>query len=276
MICYFQKQFAEDRNDARSSGGVRPAIPLEVGQPFFKVLKAGGHFEHFGDVTINGSVPSDTQVTVTEGNVIITGNVHSGAKIILLHKCNAVITMRQRSDQERTDCISKKFTLKITGNVYRGTIKTVASNVLIDGYINKQSNVETVSGDIQCLEAIDSSIKTVSGNVSIKRKLQNTRVNTKSGNLLALEINSSDVETTSGKVSADKVIQHSNIKTISGNLHALEITSSDVKTISGKVSADKKIQHSNIKTVSGNIEYGMLIDTKVRTTSGRKIAKNGK
>ena len=222
MGCCLRKRLVEVMPDGATSQEDISTITCSEGQHISKELKAGEHFHHFGDVTIRGDVPLFAQLTVTDGNVIITGDVHLESKISLEHKPRSRLNIKD------------PYTLMIKGCVCGGKINTTASNVVICGCMNNQTKVETVSGNIQCLEVMDSFMKTVSGDISINQKLQNTKVNTVSGNIDASEISQSDVKTMSGDIVSDGNITSSIISTISGDIEYASSVESFVSTIIGQ------------------------------------------
>lgn len=132
-------------------------------------------------------------------------------------------------------------------------IKNTSGDItFLDSYLSNM-DIQSVSGDIIILEALNLKIKSVSGEVTI----------TKGDNI--------EVNTTSGDISVDKALV-SKISSVSGDIRIGKTGNVELNTISGDIDIDDLVVEgtSNIETKSGEVKIDRINETYVetKTTSG--------
>lgn len=182
------------------------------------------HFEHTGEVRINGDIGKNACVIIKDGSLIVGGNIGTHAKINLSQENNSVITISSGPFFKNQVSIVGISTGKITvhGNLENGvTISAKAADINIHGSIGSKCKLTTQSGDIIARNiGSNSTFNTMSGNVDADNIAPNCSLKTKSGNIKVgnvaanclLETKSGDVNVTS----ADKSVV---LETISGNIY---------------------------------------------------------
>lgn len=132
-------------------------------------------------------------------------------------------------------------------------IKNTSGDItFVDSYLSDM-NIQSVSGDIKIIEALDLKVKSVSGDVSITK-----------GNKI-------EVNTTSGDIEVDKSLV-SKLSSVSGEIKIGETGNVELSTISGDIDINDLVVEgtSNIETKSGDVKIGKINETYVetKTTSG--------
>lgn len=132
-------------------------------------------------------------------------------------------------------------------------IKNTSGDIIfLDSYLSDM-NIQSVSGDIKVMEALDLKVKSVSGEVAISKG------------------NNIEINTTSGDIAVDKALV-SKISSVSGDIRIGETGNVELSTVSGDIDInDLEVDgSSNIETKSGDVKIGKINETYVetRTTSG--------
>jgi len=200
----------------------------------------GENFVHCGKLIVQGNVPAGTEVTITEGDITITGNVLSEARIIL----------------RRLPSSKEKYTLAVNGKVDGGFIQTISDNIEIQGEVNNKGNITTQSGEIKCASFINSGMETLSGNIVVNNQIKTSKITTSSGTITCNNLIESTVNAQSENILVRNQIQNSKITTRAGNVSGKDIT-----------------QSSQIETTSGEVEFTDITDTTVTSSSGNIKAK---
>ncbi len=126
-------------------------------------------------------------------------------------------------------------------------------HVYIPKNYQKDSSIKTVSGDITSNKLLKGSITSTSGDITLT-SIANTFVKTLSGNIKITEMNSSKLKSTSGDIAVDSIENDTTIETTSGDV--------DIKKMTGII---------NLKTTSGDILISyleLLGDSKISARSG--------
>lgn len=201
------------------------------------------------DVTVRNS--EDDKV-----RVIINGREDRKDKISISNDSNA---LKINESQWKSFCFGFCFwndeVIIYLPKDYNTEIKiknTSGDIVFLDSYLSDM-NIQSVSGDIKILEALNLQVKSVSGDVSI---IKGDHV---------------EVNTTSGDISVDKALV-SKISSVSGEIRIGETGNVELDTISGDIDINDLVVEgtSNIETKSGDVKIGKINETYVetKTTSG--------
>lgn len=211
--------------------------------PEINSIKDNERFEYKGDVTINGGIGKNAIVIITDGSLLVNGDVEERADVRLVNtqQSGTVVSgvsffgVSSVSVSVSSSCaISAQHTLQITGNLgSHAKINTQSADINIEGDIGENARLKTKSGNIHA---------SVVG--------ENARLKTKSGNIHASAVGvDASLTTMSGNVTVVSADPTASLETMSGNIYEGGVKRKKPAT------HDSNVYSGNVCTTSFSIQF---------------------
>ncbi|MDR3504097.1 MAG: DUF4097 family beta strand repeat-containing protein [Legionella sp.] len=215
--------------------------------PVINSIKDNERFECKGDVTINGGIGKNAIVIITDGSLLVNGDVEERADVRLVNtqQSGAVVSgvsffsvssvSSVSVSVSSSSTISAQHTLQITGNLgSHAKINTQSADINIEGDIGSHARLKTKSGDIHASNAVGA----------------NARLKTKSGNIHASAVGAdASLTTMSGNVKVVSADPTASLETMSGNIYEGGVKRKKTTT------HDSNVYSGNVCTTSFSIQY---------------------
>ena len=195
-------------------------------------VTAENPFEQTGDLTITGDIADGTEITITDGSLIVLGNVGSGC----------VITMKQSPVETEGMNIDPGA---VVGSINNPNQSTPSHKLLIEGSIGQNTRIVSNTAKIELKKdgGTGLSITTNSGSINAKNIHPNSKLISNTGTIHAENVNGSTLKTNTGSIRVKNVSQ-SALSSHTGKIHTQSLAA-------GTTITNVKIQSS-----MQNAQYG--------------------
>lgn len=221
------------------------------------------HFEFKGDVHITGNIGKNATVIITDGSLIVDGNIEEGADITL------------KAESSSISISSSSFWMSSSSVMVGGS--TTSSSLHVKGDVRNRARLTTTSADIDVAGIISAHVRlnTQSGDVAAREVKESVSIQTMSGDVRVGNVSAdSSLNTMSGNIQTGTVGAHTTVKSMSGDIRTgIAHASAEISSMSGDVRVHGRSSKEKDKSGVSIVSHSSIFSN---ARAGGRIIINGK
>lgn len=233
--------------------------------PNVSSIAAGQVAEYKEDITVDGSIGDDAQITMVNASLRVRGSVGNGVRITtrnILPPQQNIVRMGGMVVINSISAVPDVANLSIEGNVGQNVNISCAGSATITGSVDQNSHIQTGNGDI------------VTGNISERVVLRTGNGSIRCANMAR----TASVSTVNGAIRVESLADDARISSTNGAIvvNGNAGTHSRVTTVNGAVTVRGSLgARAEASTVNGNVDVGSASADATYTSTNGSVYVNG-